>query len=352
MKRRVFSNVTQFFAAVAAVFLLVVLSGCSKDDGKTLYLFNWTYYTPDSVIKQFEKEFGVKVKVDSYASNEEMYAKLKAGASGYDIVIPSQDYVSIMIKEGMLREIDHSKLTNKGNISDLVLSKATYDPTMQYSVPYFMGAAGIAVNKEKVSDYNRNWSIFADKKLDQRMSMLDDMREVIGDALISLGYSVNTTDDAQLEEAVELINKSWKPNLVTFDAEGFGKSFAAGNFWVVQGYAEAVFGEVPESDWGKIDFFIPEEGGPMYIDSMCILKNSKHPDLAMEFINFIHRPEVYAQFLDQFGFPAGVNPAAAQYMKKEAHYTVEELANCEIKEDLAEDLAKYSALWEKIRFGD
>lgn len=352
MKRRVFSNVPQFFAAIAAVFLLVVLSGCSKDDGKTLYLFNWTYYTPDSVIKQFEKEFGVKVKVDSYASNEEMYAKLKAGASGYDIVIPSQDYVSIMIKEGMLREIDHSKLTNKGNISDLVLSKATYDPTMQYSVPYFMGAAGIAVNKEKVSDYNRNWSIFADKKLDQRMSMLDDMREVIGDALISLGYSVNTTDDAELEEAVELINKSWKPNLVTFDAEGFGKSFAAGNFWVVQGYAEAVFGEVPESDWGKIDFFIPEEGGPMYIDSMCILKNSKHPDLAMEFINFIHRPEVYAQFLDQFGFPAGVNPAAAQYMKKEAHYTVEELTNCEIKEDLAENLAKYSALWEKIRFGD
>ncbi|MBO6099977.1 MAG: extracellular solute-binding protein, partial [Spirochaetaceae bacterium] len=127
MKRRIFSNVSQLFAAIAAVFLLALFTGCSKDDGKTLYLFNWTYYTPDSVIKQFEKEFGVKVKIDSYASNEEMYAKLKAGASGYDIVIPSQDYVSIMIKEGMLKEIDHSKLTNKDNISDLVLAKATYD---------------------------------------------------------------------------------------------------------------------------------------------------------------------------------------------------------------------------------
>ena len=97
-------------------------------------------------------------------------------------------------------------------------------------------------------------------------------------------------------------------------------------------------------------FFIPEEGGPMYIDSMCILKNSRHYELAMEFINFIHRPEIYAQFLDQFGFPAGVNPAAAQYMQKKAHYSVEQLANCEIKEDLAENLAKYSTLWEQIRF--
>ena len=350
MKKRTFSGILHLLVAVAAVFLLALFTGCSKDDGKTLYLFNWTYYTPDSVIKQFEKEFGVKVKVDSYASNEEMYAKLKAGATGYDIVIPSQDYVSIMIKEGMLKEIDHSKLTNKGNISDLVLAKATYDPEMRYCVPYFMGAAGIAVNKDKVSNYSRNWSIFADQKLNQRMSMLDDMREVLGDALISLGYSVNTTNDSELSAAVELINKSWKPNLVKFDAEGFGKSFASGDFWVVQGYAEAVFGEVPESDWGKIDFFIPEEGGPMYIDSMCILKNSRHYELAMEFINFIHRPEIYAQFLDQFGFPAGVNPAAAQYMQKKAHYSVEQLTNCEIKEDLAENLAKYSTLWEQIRF--
>ena len=261
MKKRTFSGILHLLVAVAAVFLLALFTGCSKDDGKTLYLFNWTYYTPDSVIKQFEKEFGVKVKVDSYASNEEMYAKLKAGATGYDIVIPSQDYVSIMIKEGMLKEIDHSKLTNKGNISDLVLAKATYDPEMRYSVPYFMGAAGIAVNKDKVSNYSRNWSIFADQKLNQRMSMLDDMREVLGDALISLGYSVNTTNDSELSAAVELINKSWKPNLVKFDAEGFGKSFASGDFWVVQGYAEAVFGEVPESDWGKIDFFIPFHAG-------------------------------------------------------------------------------------------
>lgn len=336
--------------ALFVCILLTLCAGCSKNDGKTLYLFNWTYYTPDAVIEQFEQEFGVKVKVDSYASNEEMYAKLKAGASGYDIVVPSQDYVSIMIKEGMLSEIDHSKLTNKANISDLVLSKATYDPTMKYSVPYFMGAAGIAVNNTQVSSIDKSWDIFARKDLNQRMCMLDDMREVLGDALISLGYSVNTTNDAELAKAKALVNDVWKPNLVKFDAEGFGKSFASGDFWVVQGYAEAVFAEVPEENWGDVTFFIPPQGGPMYIDSMCILKSSKNPELAMEFINFIHRPEIYAQFLDQFRFPAGVNPAAAAHMKTTPHYTVEELANCEIKEDLAENLSKYTTIWEHIRF--
>lgn len=351
MKNLKKSAVVLVFAAVCAAFLLSSLTSCKKKEAnKTLYLFNWTYYTPDSVIAQFEEEFDVTVKVDSYASNEEMYAKLKAGAKGYDIVVPSQDYVSIMMKEGMLQPINHEVFENSKNISQLVLNKATYDPNMEYSVPYFMGAAGIAVNNKKVANYGKNWAIFSRSDLKQRMCMLDDMREVLGDALVSLGYSVNTSDDAQLAEAAKLVNEVWKPNLVKFDAEGFGKSFASGDFWVVQGYAEAVYGEVPEENWGDVTFFIPEEGGPMYIDSMCILKDSKNAELAMKFINFIHRPEVYAKFLDQFHFPAGVNPAAEQFTTTKPHYTVDQLANCEIKADIGEDLAKYAELWETIRF--
>lgn len=335
----------------AAIMVVMAFTGCSKDDGKTLYLFNWTYYTPESVISDFEQEFGVTVNVDSYASNEEMFAKLKAGATGYDIVVPSQDYVSIMIKEGMLQEINHEKLTNKENISADVLGKATYDPEMKYSVPYYMGAAGIAVNKEKVgNEFSKSWNIFGDTNYNQRMCMMDDMREVIGDALAYLGKSVNTMDPTELAAAQELILTQWKPNLVKFDAEGFGKSFAAGDFWIVQGYAEAVYGEVPEEKWDNIEFFIPEEGGPMYIDSMCILKGAKNYDLAMEFINYIHRPEVYAKFLDEFRFPASVNPKAAAYMQNEPHYKAEEMKNCEIKADLGEGLATYDELWQKIRF--
>ncbi|MDE5898384.1 MAG: extracellular solute-binding protein [Treponemataceae bacterium] len=335
----------------AAVFGALGLPSCSRNDKNSLYLFNWTYYTPDSVLRKFEAEFGCTVKVDTFDSNEVMYAKLKAGATGYDITFPSQDYTSIMIAQGMLREIDKSQFENAKYISPLVLEKASYDPEMQYSVPYYMGAAGIAVNKLKVADYEKSWNIFSRTDLAGHMSMMDDMREVIGDALAFYGYSVNTLDDAQLLRAKNLIIDGWKPNLVKFDAEGFGKSFAAGDFWVCQGYAEVVYGEVPEDKQDElIDFFIPKEGGPMYIDSMVILKNARHYDRAMQFINFIQRPEIYAEFLDAFRFPPSVNTEAAQYMKTTPMYPAEEMENCELKLDIGEGLEKYNAIWQDIRF--
>ncbi len=332
----------------------IALVSCAKKDGRTLYLYNWTYYTPDSVIAQFEQEFGCTVKVDSYASNEEMYAKLRAGAKGYDIVVPSQDYTSIMIKQGMLRELDQTKLTNRALINPAVLEKATYDPDMRYAVPYYFGAAGVAVNKTKAAaPYSRDWNIFADPQFKGHATMMDDMREVLGDALAYLGSSVNTLDDDALNAAARLVSDRWKPNLVKFDAEGFGKSFASGDFWLCQGYAEVIYSEVPQEKWDEmIDFFIPQEGGPSYLDSMCILKDAPHYELANEFINFIHRPQIYAQFLDAFNFPCFVNTEAAQYMTAVPMYDASELTNCELKEDLGDGLDKYNARWQEIRFTD
>ncbi len=345
---------------VAFVALTFALTSCSKAAGtsskgsdRKLYVYNWSYYTPDEVIQQFEQEYDCDVILDYFASNEEMFAKLLAGGGqGYDIIVPSGDYVSIMKNLGMLTPIDLSKIPNSQNIGDLVLEKATYDPTMAYSVPYYMGAAGVAVNKNMVKEYPHTWNIFAETSLDGRMCMMDDLREVLGDALAYLGYSVNTTDKAQLEEARKLVNDVWKPNLVKFDAEGFAKSFASGEFWVVQGYAEAVFEELPESKWANVDFFLPEGGGPMYIDSLCIPKGARHVDLAHEFINFIHRPEVYAKFLDRFHFPASVNPAAEAYTTTTPFYTVDMLRDYETKNDLGTDLAAYNTAWETIRYID
>ncbi len=346
--------ITKISAAIAAALLVVSFASCSKDNGRTLYLYNWTYYTPDEVLRDFEKEFNCTVKVDSYASNEEMYAKLRAGAKGYDIVVPSQDYASIMIAQGMLRELDQSKMTNKVHINPAIFEKATFDPEMKYCVPYYLGAAGIAVNKTKVSgNYERSWNIFADSQFAGHATMMDDMREVVGDALVHLGYDVNSLDDNELNEAKKLIIENWKPNLVKFDAEGFGKSFASGDFWLCQGYAEVIYGEVPQEKWDStIDFFIPEEGGPCYLDSMCILKDSQHYELANEFVNYIHRPEVYAKFLDAFSFPCFINPEAAQYMTSKPMYSADQMTNCTLKNDLGEGLDKYNEIWQEIRFGE
>ncbi|MCR5288468.1 MAG: extracellular solute-binding protein [Treponema sp.] len=353
-------SITKIIAATGVAVTFLGLASCSKAGNsasskktdRTLFLYNWTYYTPDEVLRDFEKEFDCTVKVDNYASNEEMYAKLRAGAKGYDIVVPSQDYASIMIKQGMLRELDQSKMTNKGNINPLVFEKATYDPEMKYCVPYYFGAAGIAVNKTKATrEYDRTWNIFADTQFKGHATMMDDMREVIGDALAYQGKSVNSVFEEDLKSATNLINNAWKPNLVKFDAEGFGKSFASGDFWLCQGYAEVVFGEVPEEKWAEtIDFFIPEEGGPSYLDSMCILKDAKHYELANEFVNYIHRPEVYAKFLDAFHFPCFVNLKAEQYMTTTPMYEANQMNNCELKNDIGEDLDKYNELWQTIRF--
>ncbi len=324
-----------------------------KTDDNTLYIYNWTYYTPKEVVKNFEKDYKCKVVLEEYASNEEMYNKIKNGSSGYDIVVPSQDFVSIMKAQGMLKELDLNLIENKKYINPAVLEKATHDPHMAYAVPYYLGAAGIAVNKTKVpgGNYARDWSIFSDKQFAGHATMMDDQREVFGDALVHLGKSVCSVNDKDLEEAYNLIVNEWKPNLVKFDAEAFGKSFAEGDFWLCQGYAEVVYGEVDESKWDEtIDFFIPQEGGPAYLDSMCILNDAKHVELAHHFINYMCDPKNYALFLDSFHFPCYVNTQAQQYMTTTPMYQASQMDNCELKSDLGEDLYKYNALWEKVRF--
>lgn len=335
-----------------AAFVLSIFSSCSKEKKETFNLYNWSYYTPDSVLEKFAKEYNCKVKVDYFDSNEMMYAKLRAGAKGYDLTIPSQDYTSIMIKQGMVQKIDHSQFPNSKYINPEALEKAKgYDPDMTWSVPYCLAASGISVNKTKVKDYEKSFDIFSRTDLAGHMTMMDDMRVTMGSALKHLGYSLNTTDDKELREAADLIINKWRPNLIKFDAEGYGKSFASGDFWVCDGYAEIVFAEVPEDKHDKvIDFFVPECGSAAYLDSMVILKDAKHYDLAMKFIDFSHRPEIYAEFCDALKFPAYINKEAAKYTKKKPMYPVETLEKVELKMDVGEALSKYDALWQEIRF--
>ena len=344
-------KVSKIILACATLLAAMSLVSCEKK--QVLKLYSWTYYTPTDVVKAFEEEFNCKVVVTEYDSNETMFNKLiNGGAKSFDIVVPSQDYVSILMAKNMLQPIDQSKFTNRNKINPKILEKISYDPDMTYAVPYYFGAAGISVNKKKVpgGNYDRSWNIFADSQFKGHASMMDDYREVIGDALMYQGNSVCTKDDAELKAATDLIKNDWLPNIVKFDAEGFGKDFARGDLWLCQGYAEVIYGEVPEEEWDEtIDFWIPEEGGPSYLDSMCILKDSKNVELASEFINFIHRPENYAKFLDFFRFPCYVNLEAEQYMTTTPMYPASVMDNCELKNDIGDYLEYYYNLWEKIR---
>jgi spermidine/putrescine transport system substrate-binding protein len=212
-----------------------------------------------------------------------------------------------------------------------------------------IGAAGISVNKKQVKTYDKSWSIFGRKDLKGRMTMLDDMREVLGAALKSLGYSVNSRNPDELAQAKKIV-QGWRDTIMKFDAESFAKGFAAEEFFVVQGYAENVFLELDEAKKADVDFFIPREGGPMYMDSMVILKDAKNKDLAYDFINFIHRPDIYAMIVDYLMLPS-INTKARELVKVKPNYTYEDLANCEFKEDLGKDVELYDKIWQEIRVG-
>ena len=350
------------------VFVLIagiaLFTACDKRESpresprESLYVFNWSYYIPHSIIELFEQEFNVRVVYDEYASNEEMFAKLQTmGSRGrmYDLVFPSEDFVPIMASEGMLAELDHSLIPNLQYINPIIIEKMFYDPHMTYAVPFAFGAAAIMVNTEMVPDYEESWSIFTREDLRGRMTILDDLRETIGGALIYLGYSVNTVNPDEINEAADLIMNEWMPNILRFDADSFGKVYASGDAWVVHGWAETVFEEIDGDDEliAKTAFFFPREGVTGYIDNMVILKNSRNQELAHEFINFIHRPDIYALFLDEFRYPSTVNTYARDFMEREPLYSEHDIYGAELKDGLSEDLSLYHQVWfDRIRIGN
>jgi spermidine/putrescine transport system substrate-binding protein len=348
--RRLFPR---FFQALILAFALFT-AGCKHSEEKKLFIYNWTYYCPDSIIEKFEKEYGIEVVYDEYASNEDMYAKIHAGGAACDLVFPSAEYITIMKEQGMLAKIDRSKLSNMGNIDPLILEKAVYDPNMDYHVPYCYAAAGVIINKAKVPDYEESWSIFSRADLKGRMTMLDDLRETLGAALNFLGFSANSVNPEEIFKARDLINDSWRPNLIKFDSEAFSKGYAAGDFWVVHGYYENVFEEI-RSNGKLLDntlFIVPKEGGNAYLDGMCILKGAKHIGAALKFIDFIHRPEIYAEFTDHFGFPSAVNIPARAFKKVEPYITEKDLLRTELKLDVGSAIDYYNEAWfDSIRIG-
>ena len=331
---------------ITAVVLLVAALMLGQGN---LIIYGWSDYIPDEVIEVFSQEYGIRVTYDTYDSNETMFAKLKAGARGYDLAMPSADYTSIMIKEEMLLTIDKSLVPNLANIDPNVIEKMYYDPNNNFSIPYMVGTTGIAVNTKYIKSYPRSWKIFELPQLQGKMTMLDDMREVFGAALKYLGYSVNTTDVNELQEAKNLI-LNWKRNIVKFDNELFAKGIISGEFWVVHGYGENIFYEATEEELKDIDFFIPFEGSTMWIDSFVILKGSNNVENAHLFIDFILRPEIAALISDYLLLPSP-NVPARELMEEEPVYTFEEMENTELIKDLGPDLRLYNTLWNEIRFG-
>lgn len=334
-----------------AMLLVVagVLTGCG---GKrpVLHVYNWADYIKPSLVRQFEKEFNCRVVIDTFDSNEAMFARLRAGAGGYDLLFPSSYMVQIMQNHDMLLPLNHELIPNLSNLDPAYLAMAA-DKSSSYAVPYMLSNAGLAYRADSVEDVEPSWAMLEREDLRGRMTMLDDMRETIGAALKYLGHSLNTRDELELEEARDVVIR-WKRNLAKFENEQYKNGIASGEFLLVHGYNGDIM-QVMEEDENVV-YFVPEEGVSIALDEMVIPVGARQPELAHAFINFLHQPEVAAENTEYVYFLCP-NKAAYELIDEELlgdpsiNLEPHILAKSEVIEDLGEDNRLYTHIWDQIK---
>lgn len=335
--------------AIVVVALLSVACGCKRAQ-PTLHIYNWADYLKPELVQRFEQENACKVVIDTFDSNEAMYAKLKAGASGYDLIFPSSYMVKLMFDQGMLQPINHNLVPNIVNIDPEYL-KIAMDREMHHSVPYMLTNTGIAYLKSKVPDFKASWSMLERSDLKGRMTMLNDMRETIGAALKSLGFSLNTLDERELAAARDVVIR-WKKNLAKFENEQYKTGLASGEFLLVHGYSGDILQVQAENE--DIAFAVPEEGTSISCDDMVIPKDAKNVELVHKFINFLHEPNIAAE---NTIFISYLCPNRASYqfldddiLQNPAIFLKPEIQEkCEVIGDLGENNVKYTKIWDEIK---
>ena len=345
-------------AAFALIAAALLAPGCGKKEAagpaagppRELHLYTWADYVKPELVARFEKEQNARVVIDTFDSNEAMYAKLKAGATGYDLITPSSYMATVLHGQGLLQPIDHAKVPNLANVDPEYL-KLALDPEMKFSVPYMLTNTGFAYLKSKLPNVEPSWSVFDRPEAKGRATMLNDMRETIGAALKSLGYSLNTTDDAQLAAARDVVLR-WKRNLAKFENEQYKSGLASGEFLLVHAYNGDVLQVMPEN--ADIAFAVPREGTSMACDDFVIPKDAKSADLAHAYVNFMHDPSAAAENTQQVQF---LCPNAPSYAMLPAEFRANPAifmdpairAKSEVIRDLGADNAKYTKVWDEIK---
>ncbi|KAF1295676.1 spermidine/putrescine ABC transporter substrate-binding protein [Enterococcus sp. JM4C] len=307
------------FLGILAIILILFFSvrqlekasGMAGADIVTIY--NWGDYIDPDLIKKFEKESGYKVNYETFDSNEAMFTKIQQGGTAYDITIPSEYMIQKMMKEKLLLPIDHSKLTSLDNIDERFLD-LDFDPNNQYSIPYFWGTLGIIYNDKFVDAENiQHWDDLWRPELKDNLMLIDGAREVMGLALNSLGNSLNSKDNAELDEAaVKLTSLTGNVKAIVADEIKM--------YMINEESAVAVTfsGEAAEmlDENEHLHYVIPSEGSNLWFDNIVIPKTAKNIDGAYAFINFMSEPENAAQNAEYIGYSTP-NKVAKDLLPKE-----------------------------------
>ena len=332
---------------VTLVILLVFIScGCTKKEKNVLNVLNWTSYIPDDVIRDFEKEYGIKVNYGTYSSNEELLAKISSSKEGtYDLIFPSDYMVEVLKERDLVDKLDKSKLSNYNNINPLFLNQE-YDINNEYSLPFLMATTIIAVNTENVKDDITGYNDLLNKKYKNNIVLLDDQRIVIGAALQSFGYDMNDFEDDHLEDAYNYLMKL-KKNVKAFDSDSpktflISKEVDIGLIWNAEGI-------LANDENPNIKLIYPKEGYALSMDNYVLVKNSKNKDNAYLFIDYLLRDDVSQRIIDEYPY-ISTNRNVSNLTNEEIYsilsngtYVKNSLVNGE------NGIRKFDKLWARIK---
>ncbi len=343
---------------------ILTLNACGGNSSKdrVVNVCSWGEYIDESLIDQFEEETGIKVNYQTAESNEALYSLLKTGAGDYDVIVPSDYMIGRLIAEDMLAELNYDNIPNYALIDDQY-KNLSYDPDSKYTVPYTWGTLGIIYNTTMVDEEITSWDAMFDEKYAGQVLMIRNSRDALAAALLDLGYDINTTDEAQIREAYELLSAA-KNNGVyqAFVMDEIFQKMEGGNAAIAMYYAGDYLTMLETNE--DLRYVVPDEGSNWFVDAMCVLKNAQHKEEAEEWINFIASTDSNLANMDYIWYASPNAEALAEYPAyyeeeygeplDEEIYNImaappEVLARCELYINLPQETLKfYNDLWTRL----
>jgi spermidine/putrescine transport system permease protein len=342
--------------SATAVFLLMLAPVVARtwtggENVRQLNIYIWSSYVSPRLVQGFEREFHCKVNYDLYDSNEALLAKLQGGNVSYDLVVPSDYMVEILIRQGLLAPLDKPSMPNAWANVDHRFLGLPFDPHNDYAVPYAWGTTGLAYRADLVKENLDSWSVLFDSRYAGHILLLDDTREVFGMALKKLGYSLNSTNPDEIRQARDLLLRE-KPLVKGYNSSNFQEDLAAGDAWIAQAYNGNM--TFVMRDEPNLRYVVPKEGCTISVDCACIPRAAPHKELAEDFINYFHRPEVAALFVNDSGFntPSRYNQNDIEpwlLLNAAVFPNPASLVRCEFMRDVGAAAQLYDQYWTEIK---
>ncbi len=338
-------------------------AGAGKEASDELYVYNWGEYIDEDVITQFEEETGIRVIYDLFETNEEMYPIIEAGAVTYDVVCPSDYMIQKMVENDLLAEVNFDNVPNISQIDPAYMEMSTaFDPENKYSVPYCWGTVGILYNTKRLEELDvappTKWADLWDEKLSGEILMQDSVRDAFMVALKKEGFSMNSTDTGELEQARQALVDQ-KPLVQAYVIDQVRDKMIGGEAAVGVIYSgEMLYIQEEVANLGldyTLEYVLPEEGTNLWLDCWVIPKNAKNKENAEKWMDFLCRPEIAKANFEYITYPTP-NKGAFDLLDEELQNNksvfpdIASLVNCEVFRYLGDEVdSVYNDLWKEVK---